>query len=151
MKSRMLNYGFFDVVFMKCGEFTKGLGCWGIWKKDGLLLRNGKDLNRNFPTWRDLNSSRADLKELAAIQIFLIKTTLTIVFDFPVNGQAWYRLDGRWRPRPWLTTSWTIPSCSPSTSMMEPSWPIFLGMTSLSGIGFKRELSCHNFYAKIFA
>jgi hypothetical protein len=39
-------------------------------KKDGLLLRNGKDLNRNFPTWRDLNSSRADLKELAAIQNF---------------------------------------------------------------------------------
>jgi hypothetical protein len=53
------------------------------------MLRNGKDLNRNFPTWRDLNSSRSDLKELAAIQIFLlIKTTLTIVFYFRIYGQA---------------------------------------------------------------
>ncbi len=44
-------------------------------------------MNRNFPTWRDLNSSRADLKELAAIYIkfFIVKTTLSIVFYFPVS------------------------------------------------------------------
>ncbi len=91
-------------------------------------------ISRNLPQFR--------------FSFLLTKTTLEIVFYFPVYEQAWYRLDGRWRPRPWLTTSWTTPSCSPSTSMMEPSWPIFLGMTSLSGIGFKRELSCRNFTRK---
>ncbi len=55
------------------------------------MLRNGKDLNRNFPTWRDLNSSRADLKELAAIQIKFFNSEDDInnrLFSFPVDGQA---------------------------------------------------------------
>ena len=34
------------------------LSQWLSW-----LSRNGKDLNRNFPTWRELNTSRAELKE----------------------------------------------------------------------------------------